>query len=365
MASFSTITPVFLRQRDIPDSANTRPTVLEMCLAAERVAGHGSILGAQDIRGLWRIYPSTKEARAELLVKGMRVRETVLQVSNTNPFILRDDTGEEKPTTKVWIDNVPISVANSEIEHSLTKIGCQLRSAIQAERARDADHRLTRFLTGRRFVFITVPPTPLDKDLKVSLFTAKIFHREQKLVQKTTTCSKCLEQGHHVSMCENELVCRACKRPGHKRGDPLCQLSAPARPTQGSRPVDGPDQRSSGGQETTARATRSGSVSERATCATGATGAGEKAVVTDGVNTDERRGGEREDGQTNQRGRTCRRQTTLRSILELEHPRSRSETPKRRRSREAASPREGTEKQARRDDSQAPPDTEHGAGGWG
>ena len=40
---------------------------------------------------------------------------------------------------------------------------------------------------------------------------------------------------------------------------------------------------------------RSGSVSERAT------EAGEKAVVTDGVNTDERRGGEREDGQTNQR----------------------------------------------------------------
>ena len=50
-------------------------------------------------------------------MKGMRVRETVIQVSNINPFVLRDDMGQEKPTTNVWID-----VADSEIEHALTKI---------------------------------------------------------------------------------------------------------------------------------------------------------------------------------------------------------------------------------------------------
>lgn len=219
------VNPVFLKNKDIPDSSTKYPSVLEICLAAEKVSGRSSIVGAQEIRGLWRIYPETKEARTALLVKGVTVRNVVLQVSNTNPYILRDDADEEKPSTKVWIDEIPISVADSEIEHSLVKIGCELRSAIKSERARDADGKLTRFLTGRRFVFITVPAAPLDKTLKVSFFTAKLYHREQRQARKTVICSKCLGEGHHVSACENDIVCRTCKKTGHKRGDPVCDLN--------------------------------------------------------------------------------------------------------------------------------------------
>ena len=145
--------PVFLKQKDIPNSVNDHPTVLELCVAAEKVSGQDSIVGAQNIRGLWRIYPATKAARQTLLVQGIKVRNVVLQVANTNPFILRNDTGEEKPSTKVWVDDIPISVADSEIELFLLKAGCELRSQIKAERARNADGKLTRFLTGRRFVF--------------------------------------------------------------------------------------------------------------------------------------------------------------------------------------------------------------------
>eukprot|EP00745_Piridium_sociabile_P016079 TRINITY_DN23897_c0_g3_i2.p1 TRINITY_DN23897_c0_g3~~TRINITY_DN23897_c0_g3_i2.p1 ORF type:complete len:210 (+),score=35.25 TRINITY_DN23897_c0_g3_i2:29-631(+) len=92
------------------------------------------------------------------------------------------------------------------------------------ERARDSDNKLTRFITGRRFVFITVPAVPLEKSLKVSFFSAKIYHKEQKLAQRTVVCSKCLETGHHVSGCSKDVVCRACKLSGHKRGDPDCLL---------------------------------------------------------------------------------------------------------------------------------------------
>eukprot|EP00745_Piridium_sociabile_P016071 TRINITY_DN23897_c0_g2_i3.p1 TRINITY_DN23897_c0_g2~~TRINITY_DN23897_c0_g2_i3.p1 ORF type:complete len:111 (-),score=10.63 TRINITY_DN23897_c0_g2_i3:70-402(-) len=106
-----------------------------MCLAAERSAGPGSIIGAQLIGGLWRLYPVTKEARSALLVQGVRVRGISLQVNNMNPFILRGDSGEEKPSTKVWIDHVPISVADSELEQSLLKAGCELRSSVKMERA--------------------------------------------------------------------------------------------------------------------------------------------------------------------------------------------------------------------------------------
>ena len=161
----SAVLPVFLKN---PNPAENRISGLEIYLAAERTAGQGSIKGAQDIRGLWRIYPTTREARNELLIKGMSVRGSALQVATTNPFLLRDKSGEESPTTKVWIADVPISVANSEIEHSLVKTGCELRSAVKLECYRDQDNKLTRFETGRRFVFVTVPTTPLEKTLLVS-----------------------------------------------------------------------------------------------------------------------------------------------------------------------------------------------------
>jgi hypothetical protein len=110
------------------------------------------------------------------------------------------------------------------MEHSLKQLGCELRSAVRHERARDADGKLTRFLTGKRFVFITTPSVPLEKNMTVSFFTASIYHREQKTVQKKIVCSKCLENGHHMSVCKNDVVCRTCKKTGHKRGDPVCDL---------------------------------------------------------------------------------------------------------------------------------------------
>ena len=78
-----------------------------------------------------------------------------VQDRDTNPFVLRDDTEEEKPSTKVCVDDLPISVADSEIEFALNKLGVELRSEIKKERAHDTDNKLTRFLTGRRFVYIT------------------------------------------------------------------------------------------------------------------------------------------------------------------------------------------------------------------
>eukprot|EP00745_Piridium_sociabile_P016465 TRINITY_DN24476_c0_g2_i3.p1 TRINITY_DN24476_c0_g2~~TRINITY_DN24476_c0_g2_i3.p1 ORF type:complete len:403 (-),score=71.25 TRINITY_DN24476_c0_g2_i3:645-1853(-) len=223
----SSVNPVFIKQRDIPNSESSFPTVLELCLSAERSCGKGSIVGAQSIRGLWRLYPASQEARMQLLVKGIRVRDVCVRLCDTNPFILRDDSGQEKPSTKLWIDEIPISVADSEIEHSLSKLGCELRSEIKLERARDPDNKLTRFLTGRRFVFITVPKNPLDRTTKVSLFTAKLFHKEQKKNNNPPFCSICLQSGHHRSACTSEVVCRTCRLPGHKRGDPSCTMSPP------------------------------------------------------------------------------------------------------------------------------------------
>lgn len=221
----SGVNPVFLKRRDIPLSDSDSVSVLEVCLAAERVSGRESVLGAQEIRGLWRIYAATREARNTLLVQGLSLRNVALKVCGENPFSLRDNLGIEKPSTKVFIDNLPLSVADSEIENSLVSLGCELRSGVKQQRARDKDGKLTRFLTGGRFVFITVPPVPLEKTMTVSIFTAAVYHREQKSVPRKVVCSKCLLDGHHVSVCENEVVCRDCRLPGHRRGSPDCQTA--------------------------------------------------------------------------------------------------------------------------------------------
>ncbi|KAK7477900.1 hypothetical protein BaRGS_00030896 [Batillaria attramentaria] len=39
-------------------------------------------------------------------------------------------------------------------------------------------------------------------------------------------CSRCLQSGHRAVECESEVVCRACKKSGHKEKDGKCnQLS--------------------------------------------------------------------------------------------------------------------------------------------
>eukprot|EP00745_Piridium_sociabile_P041151 TRINITY_DN8081_c0_g1_i4.p1 TRINITY_DN8081_c0_g1~~TRINITY_DN8081_c0_g1_i4.p1 ORF type:complete len:235 (+),score=50.02 TRINITY_DN8081_c0_g1_i4:882-1586(+) len=99
-----------------------------------------------------------------------------------------------------------------------------LQMFVKMDRARDPDQKLTRFLTRRRFVSITVPTVPLEKIMKMNVFNARIYHKEHKLVKKTVTCSKCLEKDHHASECPNDIVCKACKLSGHKRGDPECDI---------------------------------------------------------------------------------------------------------------------------------------------
>ena len=217
------VKPVFLRNSDIPHVQEQRPTVLEICRAAEDVTGRFTIFGAQPLGGNWRIYPDNEEARRLLQVRGMCIRGVNIQVTaqNSNP-LLNNDVDVDKPFTKVWIDNVPISVAGSEFEDMLKSAGCELRSSMLFEKARDNDGKLTRYHTGRRFILISVPDTPLSSMYKVAGYNAKVYHKEQKEQRRKTVCSNCLQDNHHRSRCTNPVVCHVCKQPGHKSGSPEC-----------------------------------------------------------------------------------------------------------------------------------------------
>ena len=236
------VPPVFVREDDIPEGLEY-PTVLDICLAVERSVGKNTIAGSQRLGGLWRIYPTTIDARNAILIRGFSFRGTSLKVSDINPNILKNSTtGEEVPATKVWVDGVPLSVSDAEIENALVKIGCEIRSTIKRQRARDNDGKLTRFLTGRRFLFITTPPKPLERKLPVCNYNASVFHIEQKNAKKEAKCSNCLETGHHRSVCANEVVCISCRLPGHKKGSEQCQLAPDTHYTAGSSAREEQDQ---------------------------------------------------------------------------------------------------------------------------
>lgn len=216
--------PVFIHSKSLPsDNTNTKPfTVHEICSACEKVCGHNSIVGAQRIGSLWRIYPSTNDSRVKLLISGFKLRGYSITVCDKNPFLVVTANGEEEvKTTKLTVGNLPISFSNKEIEEMILKLGVKPRSQLFMERDRDESGGLTRWLTGRRFMYIEVPARPLPFKVDLGPFKASLFHLEQK-VNQPKQCSRCLQPGHLSPHCPNDVICLACKKPGHKRGSPSC-----------------------------------------------------------------------------------------------------------------------------------------------
>ena len=217
--------PVFVKARDLPEEEDNRYTVSEICRACEDVAGYKSMDGAQRIGGLWRLYPANREARVQLLLEGISLRRVHVTLLDTNPFLIMGNNGQEIPTTRVTVSDIPLSYNNADIEAALKKHGCQLVSPIRYECDRD-NGKLTRWKTGRRFLFMGVPKEPLPREVKIGIFTAKLYHREQGREQRKQfqTCNNCLQKGHYQYDCNNPVVCRVCRRQGHRQGHPDCSL---------------------------------------------------------------------------------------------------------------------------------------------
>ncbi|GFR60185.1 hypothetical protein ElyMa_005401800 [Elysia marginata] len=92
--------------------------------------------GPENI-GLWRVYPSSAEARIALIINGVGVREQAINVLEKSPFIVTGD--HDTPVAKLIIGNLPLSLSNSEIEVALRKIGVKFRSQLREEHYRDEE----------------------------------------------------------------------------------------------------------------------------------------------------------------------------------------------------------------------------------
>ena len=97
---------MFIPFRNLPDNTENgiQYTFRELCAAAEKTSGYNSVIGAQKIGGLWRIYPKSADNRAMLLLKGIEVRNLTV-----NPIAKTPDGEKEVQTTKLIIGNLPTS----------------------------------------------------------------------------------------------------------------------------------------------------------------------------------------------------------------------------------------------------------------
>ena len=129
-----TARPVFVKVRDLPEDNGEEYKVSGLCIACEEVSGSITMEGAQRIGGLWKLYPSTLEARVKLLAQSITLRGMSVTLSDTKPFIIRGTNGQETLTTRVLISDVPLSHTNKDIEATLLKLGCQLMSPLRYDR---------------------------------------------------------------------------------------------------------------------------------------------------------------------------------------------------------------------------------------
>lgn len=234
--------PVFVINNQLPAFEQKPFTTSEICAAGERVCGYNSIEGAQRIGSLWRIYPRTREYRQKLLLEGIVLRGVQVVVKSRNPFLVRapgshdmvgDRVADQPPSTKLIISNIPLSYSDNDILHAVNNLGVTALSKLISERDRDDKGKLTHWKTGRRFVYISLPKSPLPRTLEVGPFKASLFHKEQKTAdrQKAATCRKCLQTGHMAADCMAPIKCRQCFKDGHKAGDPVCSLTPESVPS--------------------------------------------------------------------------------------------------------------------------------------
>lgn len=214
------VEPVYFLNNDVPQEEGNYLDTLDVCYAVcEVISSDKYVEGAQRIGGLWRIYLTDLDARIQLLATGINLRGYQITLKDKNPFLYRlgfRSGFRPVETTRVYVRNIPLSYDNAEIEKALKGQDVTMVSDLKYVRARTKQGKLTNFKTGDRFIDIVKPKEPLPKKLEMGIFTASVYHREQRQAISEMECGNCKEKGHLRRDCPNEPVCFACGEKGHK-----------------------------------------------------------------------------------------------------------------------------------------------------
>ena len=181
------VPPLFLKASTLATPAGGFINGLDICYALENVTGKNTVDCVQRMGDLFRIYTKTLTAREDLLINGFEFNNTSVSLLARNPFQIKD---QHVQSTKLIIGGVPMSVADSEIQRALLDLNIQLLSELKYETYRDANGKWTHFKTGRRFVYIVLPKLNLDCLIKIGLWRATLYYREQIRPKKNNNTSE-------------------------------------------------------------------------------------------------------------------------------------------------------------------------------
>ena len=173
---------VFVRHKNLPVSNDEPIYGYEICKALEKAIGGPQIDGAMKYNGVWRLQTKDMASRATLLLKGFSLRGCSIQASSKSPDLI-----DGRESTSLTISNIPFSVADEEIKKSLIAHKIKLGGELRWECYRDDNKNLTSYKTGRRFVKIAMPESPLPHSIEVARnFTAYLICKGYKGTKNQT-----------------------------------------------------------------------------------------------------------------------------------------------------------------------------------
>ena len=149
--------PVFFRQSDYDANCESRSdtalTTYDVCMSVSKIVGKSLVDGAQNIRGVWRIYLSDRPARLNLCVKRLiNIKRVSVPVFDKNPSITKQLSPDEK-REKIPIKDILLSIASQEIEQYLKDKNVGLVTDVKFAHERDPNGQLTSFKNGDRYIY--------------------------------------------------------------------------------------------------------------------------------------------------------------------------------------------------------------------
>lgn len=185
--------------------------------------------GIQRIGGLWRLYIADGDEKIKLLSEGFTYNGIAVSVMAENPFLRKQNEQEERQRgTKVIVQNVPLSIPNTDVEEMLKQFDVKMLSNIAYEYEKDDNRQLTKIKNGNRSVYMDterLEATPLPRFSLCGNWRCRIQYRGQPMEIKY--CYRCHREGHISRDCRNQRACSVCHKEGHLEGSEDCSAYAP------------------------------------------------------------------------------------------------------------------------------------------
>ena len=155
------------------------------------ITAPGEVKMAQQLKGLWKIYVRTEDARRSLLKSGVRYNNTNVPLFDYDPFSRRST-----PSEKIVIRDLPMEVDDDAILQYFSEHHphVHVRSKIMAANILDPNNKPTAFLNGDRYLYAESGFDPvLPKEDMIADTQCRIWHPSQEL-----KCKRCFDHGHRA-----------------------------------------------------------------------------------------------------------------------------------------------------------------------